>query len=259
MYYPIQIPYILNKTFSESITYSEEIVADFNDFVICLWEMQPLSNSNRTVENIIIADACIDLVVDYDGKRIGFAGMSKTEFHFKITMPSYSMGARLRPGAFHAITNIPASEAMDTFLPINAFDKNFDTETFFSLKMSEAKNMFKNYIIKLLQNKKPTNFMTLFEELNDNIPDSVSEIYEKLYYSNRQCQRLFAKNYGLSPQMVLCILRFQKCLKKLTSENVSPKHIMDMSNYYDQPHFIKDFKRNIGLTPLELVRKYTSE
>ena len=108
MYYPIQIPNILDKAFSETINYSEEIIPDFADFVICLWEMRPLSNAGKTVENIIVADGCIDLVADYDGKRIGFAGMSKTEFHFKINLPSYSMGVRFKPGAFHAITNISA-------------------------------------------------------------------------------------------------------------------------------------------------------
>ena len=100
MYYPIQIPYVLDKEFSESIKYSEEIIPNLKDFVICFWEMQPLSNVEKTVENIIVADGCIDLVVDYDGKRIGFAGMSKTDFNFKINLPAHSMGARLNPVRF---------------------------------------------------------------------------------------------------------------------------------------------------------------
>lgn len=258
MYYPIQIPYVLDKTFAEFISYSEEVVSDFQDFVICLWEMQPLTNNKKTVENIIVSDACIDLVADYDGKRIGFVGMSKTNFNFTITLPAYSMGARFKPGAFYAITGIPAAKAMDNFLPVSIIDKHFDTERFFKLKYSDAKLFFKNYVGSLIENKKPNKFMALFEELNNDIPNSVLEVYSKLYYSRRQCQRLFSKNYGLSPQMVLCILRFQWCLKNLVSGEKSAKDIMDISNYYDQSHFIHDFKQNIGLTPLELVRKYTS-
>ena len=258
MYYPIQIPYVLNKEFAESIKYAEEIIPNFNDFVICLWEMQPLSNVEKTVENIIIADGCIDLVVDYDGKRIGFAGMAKTDFHYKIRLPANSIGARFKPGAFYAITNIPANKAMDNFLPIDIIDRHFDNKKFFALDFSNAKTFFKNYIGSLIENKKPSKFMALFEELNDEIPNSALEVYKKLFYSHRQCQRLFSKNYGLTPQMVLCILRFQWCLKKLTAGEKSPKNIMDLSNYYDQSHFIHDFKQNIGLTPLELVRKYIS-
>jgi len=258
MYYPIQIPHILDKAFSETIKYSEEIIPEFQDFLICLWEMQPFSDSEKTVENIIVTDGCIDLVANYDGKQIGFAGMSKTNFHFKINLPSYAMGARLKPGAFHSITNISASEAMDTFLPINVIDKDFDTEAFFALPFSDAKKVFRNYIGTLIRDKKSNKFIALFEELNNDIPNSTFEIYQKLYYSPRQCQRLFVKNYGLSPQMILCILRFQKCLQILTSKKFDPKYAMDVSNYYDQSHFINDFKRNIGLTPFELIRKYIS-
>jgi len=258
MYYPIQLPHILDKKFSQAIRYSEEIVPDFQKFLICLWEMQPFSDSEKTVENIIVADGCIDLVASFGSRQIGFAGMSKTDFNFKINLPSSSMGARFKPGAFHAITGLPASKAMDTYLPLNNIDSSFDTETFFALTFSDAKKFFKNYIGKLIQNKKPDKFMTLFDDLNNDIPYSTLEIYQKLYYSPRQCQRLFLKHYGLSPQMVLCILRFQKCLQILTSGQADSKDVMDMTNYYDQSHFINDFKRNIGLTPLELMRKCTA-
>jgi len=37
------------------------------------------------------------------------------------------MGARFKPGAFHAITGLPASKAMDTYLPLNDIDSSFDT------------------------------------------------------------------------------------------------------------------------------------
>ncbi|MDR2977729.1 MAG: helix-turn-helix domain-containing protein [Streptococcaceae bacterium] len=58
--------------------------------------------------------------------------------------------------------------------------------------------------------------------------------------------------------MVLSILRFQKVLKMLLSNEAGLKatDILRTINYYDQAHFIRDFKKNAGLTPLELLRKY---
>lgn len=258
MYYPIQIPFILNKAFAKSVKYSEEIVPQLQDFVICVWEMCSRPEQSEAVENIIVTDGCIDLVVNFDMKQIGFAGMSKTLFDDKIYSRSRFMGARLKPGAFCAITGIPATKAMDKFLMLREFDKNFDAAHFFALPFDEAKEFFKNYICKLIQNKKPNEFTTLFDELSDDIPDSVTEIYEKLHFSPRQCQRLFSKHFGLSPQMVLCIVRFQKCLEILTAGKTMPRGVLGMLNYYDQSHFINDFKKNIGLTPFELVSKYKS-
>jgi len=258
MYYPIQIPYILNKSFAESVRYSEEIVPQLQDFVICLWEMQPRAEQRIIADNVIVADGCIDLVVDYKWKEIGFAGMSKTVFDDKIQTPSQYVGARLKPGAFHAITGLSATEAMDKFLPLDKVDKNFDTQSFFSLPFNEVKESFKNYLGGLIRGKESNEFTTLFDRFSIDIPDSATEIYDRLHFSPKHCQRLFTKHFGLSPQMVLSIIRFQKCLEMLTSNKELPSGVLEMINFYDQSHFIKDFKKNIGLTPLELVRKYTS-
>jgi len=258
LYYPVQIPYILSKEFSENIKYSEEIALDFENFVICFWEMQSVTEQNKsTIENIIITDGCIDLVVDFTTKQIGFSGMNKTEFHYRVNLPFQSMGARFKPGAFYAITSIPATEAMNTFLPLKEVDKSFNDSLFFSLPFFEAKDYFKNYVGVLVKDKTVNEFVTLFDRFCEDVPKFCIEFYKMLHFSARQCQRLFLKNFGMSPQLVLCVLRFQKCLKLLTSKSLSPGEILDTVKYYDQSHFIKDFKRNIGLTPVELIRKYS--
>jgi len=258
MYYPIQIPYILNKQFAESVKYTEEIITNLQDFVLCIWEMQPLTEKEALVENIIIADGCIDLIADFGEKQIIYCGMRKTDFNSKINSPAYLFGARFKPGAFYAITNVHATEAMDTFIQINKIDANFDIDSFFRLPFNEAKIFFKNYLGTLAYNKKPNMFISLFDKLSNNIPDSVSEIYKLLNYSPMQCQRLFKKHFGLTPQMALCIIRFQKCLEIIISGNASPNDVLSVLNFHDQSHFINDFKKNIGVTPLELVKKYTN-
>jgi AraC-like DNA-binding protein len=257
MYDPLQIPYILSKDFSEAVKYSEEIDSDLKDFVVCFWEMRETTKQEKSIENIIVTDGCIDLVADFNNKQIGFVGMSKTNFEFTITTPCKYFGARMKPGAFFALTNIPAAEAMDNFIPLNVYDSNFIADTFFSLSFDDAKLFMKNYIIKLCAGKKPNNFITLFDELYDDIPESAESIYEKIGFSPKQTQRLFSTNFGLTPKLVLSILRFQKCLHVLTSGKANPSDMLNLVNFYDQAHFINDFKRNIGITPFELVRRYS--
>lgn len=256
MYYPVQIPYILNQEFSQNMKYSEPSAVECGGFVICFWDMQPLSDCKLSVENIIAADACIDLVVGYDEKSIGFAGMRKTEFHFKHDLPNRSFGARMMPGAFHQLTGLPAVAAMDTFLPMESVCTCFDQALFFSRPFEQAKEYFKSFLVRHTENKTPDTFTALFNELSQNIPTTAKELYQRLHFSPRQCQRLFAKHYGISPKMALSIVRFQKCMEILTSPKAKPADILNVTGYYDQPHFIKDFKRNIGITPLELIRIY---
>ena len=256
MYYPIQIPYILNKAFSQNIKYAETPAVGCEDFVICFWETQPLPNCKLPVTNIIVTDACIDIVADFDERRIGFSGMSNTNFDYKIDQSAKFMGARLMPGAFHQLTGLPATIAMDTFLPIEAVYANFDRALFFSLPFEQAKEYLKDFISQQTQNKKANIFTGLFHLLSQNTPSTTKELCQRLNYSPRQCQRLFAKHYGITPKAVLSIIRFQKCLKILSSPKAKPADILNAAEYYDQPHCIKDFKRNIGITPMELIRAY---
>lgn len=256
MYYPVQIPYILNQTFFRNMRYIESLSEEYGGFVICFWEMQPLSDRQLSVENVIAADACIDIVAGYDEKKIGFAGMSKTEFDFKVDLPARFFGARLMPGAFHQLTGLPAAAAMDTFLPIETVFEDFDQPLFFSLPFEESKEYFKKFLSGKTKHKSPDMFTALFSILYENAPSNTKELYQMLNFSPRQCQRLFSKHYGVTPKMALSIVRFQKCLEILTSPKARPADILSVTGYYDQPHFIKDFKRNIGITPMELIRLY---
>jgi len=220
--------------------------------------MRPLpgqaAGAGNYVENVIAADGCIDLVVDFAEKQIGYAGISKT--HSDFMKPGCHMGARLKPGAFCTLTGIPATEAMDAFLPINEADKNFDVHSFFELPFHEAKIFFRNYIGALIGGRKPDRFTSLFDRFSLDIPAWTTEVYEDLHCSPKQCQRLFYKHFGLSPKTSLSIIRFQKCLEIIASGKASPNDVLAMLNFHDQSHFINDFKKNIGLTPLELTRKW---
>jgi AraC-like DNA-binding protein len=256
VYYPVQIPFILNQHFAEAIRYTEEAPHSLEDFVICFWEMTPLTKQEIAVDNVIVTDGCIDLVVEYDSRHIGYAGMSKTEFHYTIDSATRCMGARLKPGAFHQLTGLPASAAMDTFLPLETVDKTFDSDAFFALSFKQAKVRFREYMGTLIGDKIPDTFTLLFDALTQSPPATTEDLYNQLHFSSRQCQRLFAKHFGLTPQMALCLIRFQKCLEILTSGKATPRDILDITTYYDQSHFIKDFKRNVGLTPFELMRHY---
>lgn len=253
MYYPIQIPYVLNSKFKQYINYSETIVDETSDFVLCFWQTICEHKLDHTVKNIIIPDGCIDLIVNYNKMQIGFVGMSVTDFDFEIITPCKFFGVRLKPGAFFWLTDIPAVQAMDNFIPIDAFDCEFDKTSFFSMPFEQGKQYIQQYIINLSIGKTKSSYINLFDDLYSDIPDSAAQLYNKLNLNPRKCQRLFLQHYGISPKIVLNVLRFQNALEHLLSNNYID---YNMSGYYDQPHYIKDIKKNIGVTPKELIKKY---
>lgn len=254
MYYPLQIPFMLNKEFTENVVYTETTAADLNGFGICFWDVESTTDEILSVTNVIVTDGCIDLVVSFDEQLIGFSGKSRTDFDYEITTPARYMGIRLMPGAFHQLTGRPADAAMDKFLPISRVFDDFDEAHFFSLPFDQARESFKEYLAGITKDKTPDGSTLLFHSLSENLPDSTNDLYGRLGLSPRQCQRIFKKHYGLTPKTVLSIIRFQNCLKLITSEKTTD---MDNFRYYDQPHFINDFKRNIGITPFELIKLYS--
>ncbi|MGM0338204.1 helix-turn-helix domain-containing protein [Enterococcus sp. AZ007] len=256
MYYPIQLPFILNDTFTNLVTYREKIIPECSDFVLCFWEMFPKTNEQARVKNIIIADGCIDLIVDFDQRQLFFTGNQQTDFDYEIEVPARFFGARMMPGAFHQLTGLPAEEAMGDFILLQEVFADFNLKEFFSMSFETAQEAFQTYLLEKFSGQQPNDFTQLFPPLFESIPPTSKELYEQLYFSPRQCQRLFKKHFGLTPKMVLSILRFQKCLQILTSEQAEPADILAVTNYYDQPHFNKDFKQHLGITPLELVARY---
>jgi hypothetical protein len=66
----------------------------------------------------------------------------------------------------------------------------------------------------------------------------------------RQLERKFVKQIGISPKQLGKVIRLQSALKMLLNqESESLTEIAYESNYYDQAHFIKDFKEFTGTTP----------
>jgi len=255
VYNPVQAPALLSERFKRNLVYTETAVPDCACFAICLWEMRPRQTPNETVDNIILPDGCIDLLANVNEMAVGFSGMKKTDFHYPVPAGTTAFGFRLRPGAFRELTGRPASQAMDAFLPLERVDASFSPEEFSRLPLDGQKEALAGALRKLAAGKSASGFIRLFESLYRDPPETAARLSKAISYSQKQCERLFAEHYGLTPKVVLSVIRFQKALRTLTSKDAKPSDVLRVEGYYDQPHMIKDVKQAIGLTPMELVRR----
>jgi AraC-like DNA-binding protein len=80
---------------------------------------------------------------------------------------------------------------------------------------------------------------------------SVSALAEKYNFSTRQFERKFKEYSGFSPKLYLRIVRFESALKEYGSNNKSLTEIAYKCGYYDQSHFIHEFKLFSGYHPKE--------
>ncbi len=84
---------------------------------------------------------------------------------------------------------------------------------------------------------------------------SVETIAERTGLSLRQIERISMRSYGMSPKQVIRKFRFLRTVSTLAkSPDASWRDMIDVL-YYDQSHFIRDFKQFTGLTPTEYQKK----
>jgi AraC-like DNA-binding protein len=72
-----------------------------------------------------------------------------------------------------------------------------------------------------------------------------------LAYSERHRRRLYQQQIGLSPKQVERIVRFQKALQTMRATGV-----ITFDDYYDQAHFIREFREFTGMTPTAFIEQY---
>lgn len=78
---------------------------------------------------------------------------------------------------------------------------------------------------------------------------NIDDLVQRNFLSQRQFERNFKTVTGFSPKMFSRIVRFENCIDLYLKGDVSLTEIAYTFGYYDQSHFIRDFKEFAGEHP----------
>lgn len=167
-----------------------------------------------------------------------------------------------KPGGFSRIFNCSAYTIMNRVVEM---DKLVDSEMLVALENIAATSNVEARIAKLnvfllgLLHKSSfitrKNHLDALELINRNCGNvSLQEICKNLNVSSRTIQRSFQVNVGISPREYIRIIRFNNVFQYLLENNLEDwQEIIFRFGYYDQSHFIHDFKSVTGFTPLKFI------
>ena len=79
--------------------------------------------------------------------------------------------------------------------------------------------------------------------------DNIGNLAARYGISSRYLLKLFVQHTGLTPKLYSKISRFQHSLRLVTKRHASLTSIAYDCGYFDQSHFIREFKTFTGLTP----------
>jgi len=249
--------------------------SDLESIVKFYWTLEvPFDPKNQKQK--IIPDGCIEMTFNFGDKIKKYT----SESDFIIHPNAMVMGQRTKsfdilptgnvdtfaicfyPLGFANFVNTPLENLVDKEKPISElFEQTQEYEL--EQQMFQAKDTQKR--IELIE----TFFLKKLNEKNT-ISKIVKSTVDALFKANgttpihvllkddiskrRQLERHFKKQIGISPKQLSKAIRLQTTLNLLL--NKKSQTLTDIayeSDYFDQNHFIKDFKDLVGVTPKEFL------
>lgn len=206
-------------------------------------------------------------VPEVEGKRVGGKFNPTRSFCFLSglhTKPLYlsfprfeTMGVQMHPLAIKAIFGIPCSElrdwAVDGELILDDMERIEQCMKAEGDFLSKARYM-EDYLFELIteseQLKTALKMKRTLEDMSDQMARGTSVDPEEFTgYSRSHTHRLFTDWFGLSARQCLNLHQF---LRSMHSLHLSSKRLTDialMNGYYDQSHFIRNFRKYTNMTP----------
>ncbi|MCT8332806.1 helix-turn-helix domain-containing protein [Leptospira sp. 85282-16] len=248
---------------------------DLSSLIKCFWTLVVVDSSPYSKQRIV-PDGCMELAFNFGDpiKRFSndnefviqpwacFIGQITEPFYIKPTGSVNTFSVRFFPYGIANFFDKPMDHYANREISLdqlfgfdsakeleNQIRKTYDTPTrirvmedFFTTKLQEkitSDRILKNTIDTILESKGYDSIDTILGEGN---------------LSRRQLERKFKKQIGLSPKKLAKIIRMQAALKILMHRQSGKlTEIAYESNYFDQAHFIKDFKEFTGLSPKQFI------
>jgi len=195
-------------------------------------------------------------------------------FHFNGIRDKYYMinqtgklrvyGVSFFPAGLYPILKIPISEFSDKTIELDLIIKNFTNSIVSKIKLDDSisdtvaiiEEELANIVdVSLIPTKETQRLFESFHRNNNLKIDSFCNMHG---INQRRLERLSKKYIGVSPKAFNRITRFQEIIKLLEINDENFTAITYNNNYYDQNHFIKDFKSFTGTTPTEFLKSKKS-
>lgn len=201
-------------------------------------------------------------------ERVYFSGLQDhfTNHHLKLSGGVDTLGICFYPDGFYPFMNMPVSECKNQILGADEVGLKTLNNIFQKLKESpdiaNRLSILEGELVLILNKSMhiPENFRQLFNSIRS-CDDSIqlTEFCKQNNISIRTLERMFNKYVGVSANTYNTLNRFHISVNQILYNDYSKLSDLAYDNgYFDQMHFIKDFKRFAGNTPKNFIHQNNS-
>lgn len=248
---------------------------DLESLVSCYWTLEVPAENNAERQRII-PDGCIEMafILGDDIKRYTtqdefilqpramVLGQTIEPFYIEPTGYVNTFAIRFYPYGFANFVTMPIKDLANKETPMGLlFGENTANELEQKIiQATESKQrieIIENFLLEKLNDKTTIDNIvkqTVDALLSSNGTESITTILKEDLSKRRQLERNFKKQIGVSPKQLGKVIRLQTALKMLLNKKMDNlTKIAYKSEYFDQAHFIKDFKEFTGINPKKFL------
>jgi hypothetical protein len=249
--------------------------SDLKPLVKCYWTLEVPAAEN-TQRQRIVPDGCIEMafilgddIKRYTSKdefilqpRAMVLGQTTEPFYIEPTGFVNSFAVRFYPYGFANFVTTPIKNLANKETPIDLLfgkkpAKELTQKIVRAADTKERIEITEAFLLNKFSSKTTIDNIvkaTMDTLLSTKGKASVNTMLKGDLSKRRQLERRFVKLIGISPKQLGKIIRLQTALKILLNrQSESLTQIAYDSEYYDQAHFIRDFKEFTGISPKDFL------
>lgn len=246
---------------------------ELSPFVECFWHLESTHSLTAKTPELVLPDGNCELIVHFgdtfartNGSGV-FESQSRSLFAAQLTEKTFLLASgnigmvsvRFKPFGASRFFKADFSEYVDQVPDLEHILKSSAGEL--EEKIDQAKCALSRFQILedfLFQRLKKLEEDVVFSRSCNLILSlsangfRLSEIAQKIGYSERQIERKFKEKIGLSPKVLVRIRRLQNFLHlKQINNDITIENAALASGYFDLPHLNREFKSFTGLSPTQ--------
>ncbi|WP_353780057.1 helix-turn-helix domain-containing protein [Winogradskyella sp. 3972H.M.0a.05] len=202
-------------------------------------------------------------------KKSTIFGQKTKPINYYFTKGSTSaFGIKINPCGFHLFTGLTSKEFKDLFVEIDLLGNldlmDLESKVFEAEGVDKKIKAVEDYILLALSKYGLDDDHFLFESIVEYIYSYRGEVRfqsltETFNTNYKKIERLFDKYLGISPKTYIRIVRFNAAVNlHMNNKHESLTQIGLQLGFFDQSHFIRDFKKFTSLSPRNFFDKEIS-
>lgn len=189
------------------------------------------------------------------------SGVHSRFFVVETRRPASILSVLFEPGAAHQCFGIPAGELHNQHVPLRElwgseadalYERLMTTST-----IDERFSILERHLLERLRRAAEPHRAISFalRSLNYGLgTPSIADVVNQLALSPTRFIQVFQAEVGLTPKRFCQVQRFQKALRLIARHpSTSWTEVALAAGYYDQSHFINEFRRFAGITPTQFA------